>query len=309
MEEQDSDNDADDSKPDNTDGNIVDNDIATNRTVTLSDEETLTSPSTENRIEISCMLTEEDNNGAESLSCDNIDDTASNENRPGKTRDIFCDPCENDGHNLIAAGYCVDCDEFLCEICNKAHCRPSITRHHVLLDTDKMSTLKKCETGYNTETCKEHFGQGIQHFCKTHEKLCCSSCMENTHADCKSTESLATMLNEYSGDNEVFAAIESFKSITFDAKRTKTQIRANRHAVDMYEDKTLSDISESRSEIEIFFDRLKNTIKDTVHKDTTNLTALERKVDTMLFDLETPEAHIKYLKTKPKDVYHLFVSV
>ncbi|XP_045179869.2 uncharacterized protein LOC123539370 [Mercenaria mercenaria] len=51
----------------------------------------------------------------------------------------ICDPCKTAGDEVEAAGYCKDCDEYLCDSCYKSHSRSKTSRHHVLVDKDKIS--------------------------------------------------------------------------------------------------------------------------------------------------------------------------
>lgn len=57
---------------------------------------------------------------------------------------FLCDPCKYDGDSKPAVGFCVDCDDFLCDTCYKYHCTPKQTRNHKLQDGLRMPKEKGC---------------------------------------------------------------------------------------------------------------------------------------------------------------------
>ncbi|XP_053386654.1 uncharacterized protein LOC128550838 [Mercenaria mercenaria] len=63
-----------------------------------------------------------------------------------------CDPCKTAGDEIEAAGYCKDCDEYLCDSCYKSHSRSKTTRHHALEDKDRMP--RKIRPSCNIFLCK-----------------------------------------------------------------------------------------------------------------------------------------------------------
>ncbi|XP_045178178.2 uncharacterized protein LOC123538277 [Mercenaria mercenaria] len=50
----------------------------------------------------------------------------------------YCDPCKHAGDEVEAAGFCRNCEDYLCSTCFRSHARNKASRYHVLLDKDKM---------------------------------------------------------------------------------------------------------------------------------------------------------------------------
>ena len=100
---------------------------------------------------------------------------------------IACEPCEElDGNVIQAAGYCVNCDEYLCAVCLVQHCRPKTMRNHVLKDKISMPKSKPniAQQTFVSEKRKFHSDEEILIFCMTHDQLCCKLCQLISHSHC-----------------------------------------------------------------------------------------------------------------------------
>jgi hypothetical protein len=106
--------------------------------------------------------------------------------------ELFCDPCKCDGQSLSVEGYCVDCEEYLCKDCYNVHCRPSLTRHHVLKEKDNMPKKKD----FNPVTCTIHAEKLVEFYCEAHEEVCCSFCKTLSHKNVKMLSVLLTFCLE-----------------------------------------------------------------------------------------------------------------
>ncbi|XP_060598709.1 E3 ubiquitin-protein ligase TRIM71-like [Ruditapes philippinarum] len=105
--------------------------------------------------------------------------------------DIFCKICDRDDIRLPAFGYCVDCEEHLCQSCFNTHRRPKPLRHHQLLDKDHMphtQNLSKSITstsgkksGDLSKPCTKHIKEVIKFYCHNHNTLICSVCVILEH--------------------------------------------------------------------------------------------------------------------------------
>ncbi|XP_053392687.1 transcription intermediary factor 1-alpha-like [Mercenaria mercenaria] len=115
----------------------------------------------------------------------------------GEDFEVFCQPCDRDDLRLPAAGYCVDCEEHLCDSCFNTHRRPKPLRHHKLLDKDNMphtQSLSKISSSthvrqpdYLTNPCSKHTKEIIKFYCHDHKALLCSVCMtlDHTRTSCQ----------------------------------------------------------------------------------------------------------------------------
>ncbi|XP_060607206.1 transcription intermediary factor 1-beta-like [Ruditapes philippinarum] len=111
-----------------------------------------------------------------------VSDFTNQPNKEVKSCSLFCDPCYQDGENKEAAGFCVECQHYLCDHCFKYHCLPKTSRHHKLLTKSEMPKRKVDES--LSETCSHHEGEMVKFYCKTHETVGCSCCMIIHHKPC-----------------------------------------------------------------------------------------------------------------------------
>ncbi|XP_060586833.1 E3 ubiquitin-protein ligase TRIM71-like isoform X1 [Ruditapes philippinarum] len=110
--------------------------------------------------------------------------------------DIYCEICDMADIRLPAFGYCVDCEEHLCQSCFNTHRRPRPLRHHQLLDEDHMPQQRKLhglskstsspQTCDLTKPCTKHTKEVIKFYCHDHNALICSVCvtLEHTPTSC-----------------------------------------------------------------------------------------------------------------------------
>ncbi|XP_045213251.2 E3 ubiquitin-protein ligase TRIM71-like [Mercenaria mercenaria] len=115
----------------------------------------------------------------------------------GEDFEVFCQPCDRDDLRLPVAGYCVDCEEHLCDSCFNTHRRPKPLQHHKLLDKDNMphtqnlSTMSSStnvgQTGDLTSPCSKHTKEVIKFYCHDHKALLCSVCvtLDHTRTSCQ----------------------------------------------------------------------------------------------------------------------------
>ena len=95
---------------------------------------------------------------------------------------ISCKPCEEDGEEVTANSWCIDCSEALCETCEKYHTKLRPSRHHVVVSlSDSLGTCKKPESLGNCET---HDGRKLELFCENHLVPCCTICVTQEHRNC-----------------------------------------------------------------------------------------------------------------------------
>ncbi|XP_045194837.1 tripartite motif-containing protein 66-like [Mercenaria mercenaria] len=112
-----------------------------------------------------------------------------------------CEPCEEGGDVFTAFGFCVDCQNYLCESCFKCHCIPKPMKKHRLLNTVEMPRKKVSED--LSEICKKHEGETIRYYCKNHDVVGCNSCMLLEHKPCQ----------EICGLNEMAQDVETSQSV------------------------------------------------------------------------------------------------
>ncbi|XP_053390551.1 uncharacterized protein LOC128553429 [Mercenaria mercenaria] len=97
-----------------------------------------------------------------------------------------CGPCETDKDHIEAYGYCIDCEDYLCNVCFKSHGKNKASRHHTLLTYDEISTenVSQLKTSTCTDICTVHKKESVKFFCSKHKVLGCNDCMTLGHRTC-----------------------------------------------------------------------------------------------------------------------------
>ncbi|XP_053388029.1 uncharacterized protein LOC123563465 [Mercenaria mercenaria] len=126
----------------------------------------------------------------------------------GEDFEVFCQPCDRDDLRLPAAGYCIDCEEHLCDSCFNTHRRPKPLRHHKLLDKDNMPHTQNLSTMSsstdagqpdNTSPCSKHTSPPSTPALKSrtishHKNLCVKTSSDKI--DCYITRIAASFPNQ-----------------------------------------------------------------------------------------------------------------
>ncbi|KAK3582649.1 hypothetical protein CHS0354_001696 [Potamilus streckersoni] len=96
-----------------------------------------------------------------------------------------CDCCVSDGISVTANGFCIVCEEAMCEPCLKVHQRQKVSKDHTIITIE--ATTKKPENIINFPKgfhCQEHEGKNLKFYCRDHQIACCSSCCIVHHRHC-----------------------------------------------------------------------------------------------------------------------------
>ena len=79
--------------------------------------------------------------------------------------------CSSKNHEKIKAiFYCQNCKIYICKKCEVPH--SNLFQHHNLYELNK--DIKELFTGFCQ---KEKHNEELEFFCKTHNELCCASCL------------------------------------------------------------------------------------------------------------------------------------
>ncbi|CAC5388645.1 unnamed protein product [Mytilus coruscus] len=97
-----------------------------------------------------------------------------------------CGPCGYDDATKEARRWCTNCDEGLCEDCEKAHIKNKISRNHKIISIED---YRKIENVSISEVCENH-GENLEWFCKTHDKSLCMVCVTSNHKPCSDVISI-----------------------------------------------------------------------------------------------------------------------
>lgn len=104
---------------------------------------------------------------------------------------ILCDSCTKNKKKSFANVRCTECNDNLCENCNKLIHRVKELALHTIVDS--LGNQSE-ETQSDFETCVVHAGNRIEVYCFDHDQLGCRFCLTNEHKDCKAV--LALVIGE-----------------------------------------------------------------------------------------------------------------
>ncbi|XP_052815258.1 uncharacterized protein LOC128242214 [Mya arenaria] len=124
---------------------------------------------------------------------------------------------------VIAEGYCVDCEEYLCAVCFSCHCRPKPSRGHVLQSKDEMPKpgSPKRTQHKSASPCLIHPEKDVTHFCKTHDQLCCVLCISIGHSICPDIKVIADEAKD-------FEQSEQLKELKADLSRIESTVTSRK---------------------------------------------------------------------------------
>lgn len=96
---------------------------------------------------------------------------------------FMCSPCADDGRNVEAVSYCVDCQGYCCPPCTNVHKIVPVLKKHTVLD---QTHFKSEDAGANlpavpTQRCSKHALKIVDLYCDDDDEVGCSTCMALDH--------------------------------------------------------------------------------------------------------------------------------
>jgi len=228
---------------------------------------------------------------------------------------ILCDPCCSDGNDVIGYGYCKDCREYLCEGCFTVHCRPSVTRHHVLLDKTSMPRDVKSQNAVKdvcTEQCVKHERKILEYFCRTHEELGCSVCMTTQHRTCANVDYIPDVVGENDFETDLTELQKHVESLHGTVTAGESKVSSLELAISVNEKMAVSKIKDVRKGLKVYFDDLEKRalkeVKDLKESDDGNVAKVRSQLKDALNLLVSLRADVN-IKKESRQYCKLFVMM
>ncbi|XP_060585874.1 E3 ubiquitin-protein ligase TRIM71-like [Ruditapes philippinarum] len=237
--------------------------------------------------------------------------------------EIICVPCDKENIRLPAVGFCVNCEEHLCQTCFETHRRPKPSRRHQLLDRDHMPQTQDYsklslrtpgrESDDLTTPCSKHPKEIVKFYCQDHEALVCNVCVTLEH-----TKTLCVI--DYIPDisTEIIDSIELEGTLTNIDQMTEKCLHMTADLKQKLESSATSlanakeDIETSRAEIDMKVDEMEKEAKDTLkklqHDNSEMLEKTETTSDVIMKSLEASANALKHLN-KCKKADQLFTEL
>ncbi|XP_052778889.1 uncharacterized protein LOC128216369 [Mya arenaria] len=162
---------------------------------------------------------------------DGSDDILSN-----KDGDLNCEPCLSDGRTRTVEGFCMECDEYLCQSCLDTHRILRVTKpHHVKRGEDIPRKKPNKLARYPAESsCHVHTDSKITSFCKSHKQLCCDQCVILGHKVCTDVKSIGDYSKEFVNSEDYKTAVQMLKNLQSAYTAKKKEANMNLEEVDLY---------------------------------------------------------------------------
>ncbi|VDI82093.1 Hypothetical predicted protein [Mytilus galloprovincialis] len=99
---------------------------------------------------------------------------------------FVCVPCAIDHIDIQASVWCRECQETLCDSCNKQHKRVNVCKNHYTIAVDILPS-KEVLKSLSSNQCPEHTNSSAVLYCLDHDEPCCSKCLVQNakHNKCK----------------------------------------------------------------------------------------------------------------------------
>ncbi|KAH3858185.1 heat shock 70 kDa protein 12B-like [Dreissena polymorpha] len=181
--------------------------------------------------------------------------------------DIYCEPCYTDRKSTVAKGFCVQCEEYICDTCIKHHRKFSMSRLHTVLDQSQMPTnYKKQEpqAAECIEPCIKHRKEIIKFFCKPHKVLGCSVCIMLEHRTCD-VEYIPEVSINFRYANEYIA---TKKELTDLIRNVEAKVQKSCSKLDYVHEMLTLEIEEIKSfrlEVILFLETKERELLDNIH--------------------------------------------
>ncbi|NXI36351.1 TIF1A factor, partial [Galbula dea] len=109
-----------------------------------------------------------------------VKDTAEVPSSTVEKSNQVCTSCED---NAEAHGFCVECVEWLCKTCIRAHQRVKFTKEHTVRQKEEVSPEAVGVTSQRPVFCPYHKKEQLKLYCETCDKLTCRDCQLLEHKE------------------------------------------------------------------------------------------------------------------------------
>lgn len=110
-----------------------------------------------------------------------------------------CEPCFRRKEKVIAAKWCKECAEALCDKCVQFHKSLKYSQKHTLMDFEELRQ-QPIKNTLPRPPCPQHENTTLGFFCEDHQKVCCSSCVTLDHRKCSHVTTSADAAARYRND-------------------------------------------------------------------------------------------------------------
>ncbi|CAC5395474.1 unnamed protein product [Mytilus coruscus] len=187
--------------------------------------------------------------------------------------------------------YCSECDEGLCDECDKHHAVSKASRAHCTIPVDEYNKLPTdiLEIRHN---CLKH-NEKYLIYCRKHDCPCCHKCVIESHNDCKDIIAIVDIIKDVKSSNALsdiehilVEVAENLEKITKDRKDNLTSLIEQRKRIEI-------EIQQTRIKINCHLDQVQ---EDLMKELNTKMERERKKIEDLLTTLEKKREEIEEYK-------------
>ncbi|KAL3842220.1 hypothetical protein ACJMK2_020259 [Sinanodonta woodiana] len=182
---------------------------------------------------------------------------------PTKSKvDRVCDACTADGSSVKATGFCVVCEEAMCDSCLNVHRKLKMTKDHSILTMEELlktpQNVMKFSEGF---TCPDHEDEDLKFYCNNHKIACCGICFLKNHKTCSDVRQLKEELPALLRETKQSEIIEELKKLETHLKKFIDIKESNMNDLESQVNGLTDQIREMRKKINTALDELEMKVK------------------------------------------------
>ncbi|KAL3890457.1 hypothetical protein ACJMK2_002739 [Sinanodonta woodiana] len=173
-----------------------------------------------------------------------------------------CDACSSDGSSVTATGFCVVCEEAMCDNCLSVHRKQKISKAHSIFTMEELlnnpQNMMKFAEGF---TCLNHEDEDLKFYCNDHKIACCGICYFQSHNTCSKVRMLKDELSDLLCETKTSEIIEELKKLQAHLKTFIDVKESNIRDLESQVNGLTDQIREVRTKINTALDELETKVK------------------------------------------------
>ncbi|XP_053399197.1 uncharacterized protein LOC128556971 [Mercenaria mercenaria] len=198
-----------------------------------------------------------------SISLENKEEKLEDTENVGTDLDHHCQSCFTEDMTVKSSKFCVDCNEFLCKDCVRAHRKLNCTRHHQIVD--KRDEINSRPITTSAGLCFYHSNKQLDQFCEQHDEFCCVSCLNTRHRTCKAKSTIYEVSSKLS-KKEINDAEEKVEKVIVKLQEVKATRSKDVDLLVTQRQDTLNSLGSIKLDLQNVFEQLHQKHTETIER-------------------------------------------
>ncbi|XP_052082871.1 uncharacterized protein LOC127720338 [Mytilus californianus] len=210
----------------------------------------------------------------------------------------ICDICMTDNITKSATVWCSECEEAICNDCERQHDRMGLSKNHKTTSIKDYQELPSSVAAIK-QICKGH-NLKFDFYCAIHNEPCCVSCVTEKHGTCLKLEPLSEVVKGVKSSAAFADLEERTKDISALIGDLITEKKSNRASFGVQKNKIISEVQYVRLAINNHLDKLQkdllNKLGDTEKLQNKTIDSFIEKLSDMRKNVENISGDMKKSK-------------